>query len=42
MKMKNKPITSTLEFTKSDISTDETLPNTLIEIFNEKDENKTL
>ena len=36
--MKNKPITSTLEFTKSDISTDETLPNTLIEIYNEKDE----
>ena len=36
--MKNKPITSTLEFTKSDISTDETLPNTLIEIYNDKDE----
>ena len=27
-----------LEFTKSDISTDETLPNTLIEIYNDKDE----
>ena len=36
--MKNKPITSTLEFTKSDISTDDALPNTLIEIYNDKDE----
>ena len=37
--MKNKPITSTLEFTKTDISTDEPLPNTLIEIY-KKDTNE--
>ena len=36
--MKNKPITSTLEFTKTDVSTSEALPNTLIEIYNDKDE----
>lgn len=36
--MKNKPITGTLEFTKTDVSTGEPLPNTLIEIYNEKDE----
>ena len=37
-KMKDKPITGTLEFTKTDVSTSEALPNTLIEIYNEKDE----
>jgi hypothetical protein len=37
--MKNKPITSTLEFTKTDISTSEPLPNTLIEIY-KKDTNE--
>ena len=31
--MTNKPITGTLEFTKVDFSTSETLPNTLIEIY---------
>ncbi len=36
--MKDKRITGSLEFTKTDFSTDETLPNTLIQIFNEKDE----
>lgn len=36
--MKNKPVTGTLEFTKTDVSTGEPLPNTLIEIYNEKDE----
>ena len=36
--MKDKPITGTLEFTKTDVSTGEPLPNTLIEIYNEKDE----
>lgn len=36
--MSNKPITGILEFTKIDVSTSETLPNTLIEIYNEKDE----
>jgi len=36
--MKDKPITGTLEFTKTDISTGEPLPNTLIEIYNDKDE----
>lgn len=36
--MTNKPITGTLEFTKTDFSTSETLPNTKIQIFNEKDE----
>lgn len=36
--MTNKPITGTLEFTKTDISTSEPLPNTLIEIYNENDE----
>lgn len=34
--MKDKPITGTLEFTKTDVSTGEPLPNTLIEIYNEK------
>lgn len=32
--MKNKPITSTVEITKIDISTSEPLPNTLIEVYN--------
>ena len=32
--MKNKPIIGSLEFTKTDISTSEPLPNTKIEIFN--------
>ena len=32
--MKDKIITNTLEFTKTDFSTDEPLPNTLIEIYN--------
>lgn len=36
--MKNKPITSTVEITKIDISTSEPLPNTLIEVYNDKDE----
>ena len=37
--MKDEDITGTLEFTKADISTDEPLPNTLIEIYNaENDE----
>ena len=36
--MKNKPITSTIEITKIDISTSEPLPNTLIEVYNDKDE----
>ena len=36
--MKNKPVTGTLEFTKTDVSTGEPLPNTLIEIYNDKDE----
>ena len=36
--MKDKPITGTLVFTKTDVSTSEPLPNTLIEIYNEKDE----
>jgi LPXTG-motif cell wall-anchored protein len=36
--MKDKPITGTLKFTKLDVSTSEPLPNTLIEIYNEKDE----
>lgn len=36
--MKNKPITGILEFTKTDISTADPLPNTLIEIYNERDE----
>ncbi len=34
--MKDKPITGTLEFSKEDLSTSEPLPNTLIEIYNEK------
>lgn len=38
VKMKNKPITSTLVFTKIDVSTSAPLPNTLIEIYNDKDE----
>ena len=36
--MTNKPITGKLEFTKNDLSTDDPLPNTLIEIYNDKDE----
>lgn len=36
--MSNKPITGTLEFTKTDFITGETLPNTWIEIYNDKDE----
>lgn len=36
--MKNKPIIGTLEFTKIDISTGNPLANTLIEIYNDKDE----
>ena len=36
-KMTNKKITSTLEITKTDISTDEPLPNTLIEIYTNDD-----
>ena len=36
--MKNKPITSKIEITKIDISTSEPLPNTLIEVYNSKDE----
>ena len=35
--MKDEDITGTLEFTKVDISTDEPLPNTLIQIFDEDD-----
>ena len=37
--MKDKKITGTLEFTKTDISTSEPLPNTLIEIY-KKDTNE--
>lgn len=36
--MKDKPITGTLVFSKLDVSTSEPLPNTLIEIYNDKDE----
>lgn len=36
--MKDKAITGGLEFTKVDLSTGESLPNTLIEIYNENDE----
>lgn len=36
--MKDEDITGTLEFTKVDISNDEPLPNTLIEIYTENDE----
>lgn len=36
--MKNKPITSTVEITKIDISNSEPLPNTIIEVYNDKDE----
>ena len=36
--MTNKPIYGTLEFTKTDLSTSEPLPNTKIEIYTEKDE----
>jgi len=36
--MKDKPITGGLKFTKIDVSTSEPLPNTLIEIYNDKDE----
>lgn len=36
--MKNKQITGTVEITKQDISTSEPLPNTLIEVYNDKDE----
>ncbi len=36
--MTNKPITGILEFTKVDFSTSEALPNTVIEIYNDKDE----
>ena len=36
--MENKLITGTLEFTKTDLSTGEPLPNTLIEIYTDKDE----
>ena len=36
--MKDEIIKGTLEFTKLDISTDEPLPNTKVEIYNEKDE----
>ena len=36
--MNNKPITGTLEFTKTDVSTSKTLPNTLIEIYTDEDE----
>lgn len=36
--MKNKPITSDLEFTKLDYSTDKPIENTVIEIYNEKNE----
>jgi len=37
-KMTNKPIIGELEFTKIDVSTSEPLPNTLIEIYTDKDE----
>ena len=36
--MTNEKKKGTLEFTKQDFSTSETLPNTLIEIYNEDDE----
>lgn len=36
--MQNKPIMGSVEITKVDISTGEVLPNTLIEVYNEKDE----
>ena len=36
--MKNRPVYGTLEFTKTDLSTSEPLPNTLIEIYTENDE----
>ena len=36
--MKNKPITSTVKITKVDISNSEPLPNTIIEVYNDKDE----
>ena len=36
--MKDKMIEGTLEFTKTDVSESKTLPNTVIEIYNEKDE----
>ena len=36
--MKDKKIAGTLEFTKTDVSTSQPLPNTLIEIYNDKDE----
>ena len=36
--MKDEDITGTLEFSKLDFSTDEPLPNTLIQIYNENDE----
>ncbi len=36
--MKDKPITGKLEFTKTDLSTSEALPNTLIEIYTDKGE----
>ena len=36
--MKNKPVMGSIEITKVDISTGEVLPNTLIEVYNEKDE----
>ena len=36
--MKNRPIYGILEFTKTDISTSEPLPNTVIEIYTENDE----
>ena len=36
--MKDKMITGTLEFTKTDFSESKTLPNTTIEIYNDKDE----
>ena len=36
--MTNKPITGKLEFTKVDLATSEPIPNTLIEVYTEKDE----
>ncbi len=36
--MTNRPIIGSLEFTKTDLSTSEPLPNTKIEIYNDKDE----
>ena len=36
--MKDEDITSTIEITKIDVSTSEPLPNTLIEVYNDKDE----